>query len=53
MGLTVVRVSNPDLGPFRTRTRQRLLSGQRRASGTPRGPWTWEPGPLPEPVPHW
>lgn len=52
-GLTVVRVSNPDLGPFRTRTRLRLLSGHRRASATPRGPWTWEPGPLPAPVPHW
>jgi hypothetical protein len=52
-GLTVVRVSNPDLGPFRARTRQRLLSAHRRAARTPRGSWTWEPGPLPQPVPHW
>jgi hypothetical protein len=52
-GLTVVRVSNPDLGRFRSRTRQRLMSGWRRAQRTPRGSWTWEPGPLPPPVPHW
>ena len=52
-GLTVVRVCNPDLGVFRTRTRQRLLSGHRRAAATPHGCWTWEPGPLPTPVPHW
>ncbi|HEX7187042.1 MAG TPA: hypothetical protein VF423_02365 [Actinomycetes bacterium] len=52
-GLTVVRATNVDLGRFRTRTRQRLLSGRRRARLTPRGGWTWEPGPLPPPVPHW
>jgi hypothetical protein len=52
-GLTVVRVSNPDLGIFRARTRQRLLSGHRRAAAGPRGDWTWEPGPLPDRVPHW
>ena len=52
-GLTVVRVSNPDLGRFRSRTRLRLVSGWRRAQRTPRGSWTWEPGPLPPPVPHW
>jgi hypothetical protein len=52
-GLTVVRVSNPDLGRFRSRTRLRLLDGWRRAQRAPRGSWTWEPGPLPPPVPHW
>jgi hypothetical protein len=52
-GLTVVRVSNPDLGQFRTRTRQRMLAGHRRAVATPRGSWTWELGPMPQPVPHW
>lgn len=52
-GLTVVRAGNPDLGPFRTRTRGRLLAGHRRAAATPRGAWTWAPGPLPKPVPHW
>jgi hypothetical protein len=52
-GLTVVRVSNPDLGRFRSRTRLRLVSGWRRAQRTPRGSWAWEPGPLPPPVPHW
>jgi hypothetical protein len=52
-GLTVVRVSNPDLARFRQRTRQRLVSGWRRARRAPRGGWTWEPGPLPAPVPHW
>ena len=53
VGLTVVRVSNPDLGVFRRRTRMRLESGLVRARRTPRGLWTWEPGPLPPPVPRW
>lgn len=53
VGLTVVRASNPDLGRYRLRTRQRLLDGLRRAQRTPRGGWTWQPGPLPPPVPHW
>jgi hypothetical protein len=52
-GLTVVRVSNPDLGRFRNRTRHRLVSGWRRAQRSPRGGWTWERGPLPPNVPHW
>lgn len=52
-GLTVVRVSNPDLGVYRRRTRSRVENGLVRARSTPRGLWTWEPGPLPTPVPHW
>ena len=52
-GLTVVRVSNPDLGPFQARTRSRLRSGWSRARRAPRGDWTWEPGPLPPTVPSW
>lgn len=52
-GLTVVRVSHPDLGRFRRRTRERLLNGSRRAKTAPRGSWCWQPGPMPEPVPLW
>lgn len=52
-GLTVVRVGNLDLGRYRARTRQRLCSGLDRARRATRGGWTWAPGPLPEPVPHW
>ena len=52
-GLTVVRVSNPDLGIYRRRTRMRLETGLVRARRTPRGLWSWEPGPLPTPVPRW
>jgi hypothetical protein len=52
-GLTVVRVGGPDLGRFRSRTRLRLITGHRRAEATPRGLWSWEPGPMPSPVRHW
>jgi hypothetical protein len=52
-GLTVVRVSNIDLEGHRVRTRQRLLTGRRRALRASRGDWTWSPGPMPQPVPHW
>lgn len=52
-GLTVVRVTGVDLGRFRARTRVRLRTRWQRAGRSPRGDWTWEPGPLPTPVPHW
>ena len=52
-GLTVVRAGNLDLTIYRARTLARLVAGWRRARLTPRGGWTWEPGPLPSPVPHW
>lgn len=52
-GLTVVRVGAPDLGGYRVHTKRRMRAGLARARRTPRGAWTWEPGPLPRPVPHW
>ncbi|HEX4814703.1 MAG TPA: hypothetical protein VFV66_18340 [Nonomuraea sp.] len=52
-GLTVVRVGARDLGGSRLRTLYRMRAGLARARRAPRGSWTWEPGPLPPPVPHW
>ncbi|HSR22252.1 MAG TPA: hypothetical protein VLW53_01790 [Candidatus Eisenbacteria bacterium] len=53
-GLIVVRATGLDLGPERARTRARILAAARRAAEAP-GPrrWMWQPGPLPEPTPHW
>jgi hypothetical protein len=54
-GGIVIRATGPDLGPFRRRTVSRLHAAHRRGVAQPRDHrrWTWEPGPMPEPTPHW
>lgn len=54
-GLIVVRASAPDLGVHRRRTLARLDAASRRGRSrlSARRRWTWSPGPLPPPVPHW
>jgi len=52
-GLVVVRLGHLDLVRHRARSRQRLLTGHARALRTPAGDWTWQPGPLPPPLPLW
>jgi hypothetical protein len=54
-GGIVVRATAPDLGLFRRRTVERLRAAFLRGQATPPGRrgWTWDPGPLPGPTPHW
>ena len=54
LGITVVRLTRLDLlSASRVRTCHRLRTAYADASRRPPGAWTWEPGPLPTPVPHW
>jgi hypothetical protein len=50
-----VRATGPDLGTYRRRTLARLHAAHRRGRAQPIGSrkWTWEPGPMPDPTPHW
>ncbi len=54
-GVVVVRATASDLGQFQRRTIARLQDARRRAYRMPPEDrrWTWEPGPLPRPAPHW
>jgi hypothetical protein len=54
-GGIVVRATGPDLWQFRQRSLARLRAAHSRGRIQPlagRG-WTWEPGPMPDPTPHW
>lgn len=54
-GGIVVRATGPDLGQFRRRSLARLHAAHSRGRAQPVGSrgWTWAPGPLPDPTPHW
>jgi hypothetical protein len=54
-GGIVVRATGPDLGTFRRRSVARLHAAHTRGreQGTASRGWTWEPGPMPDPTPHW
>ena len=54
-GGIVDRATGPDLGTYRRRTLARLHAAHNRGRAQPTGSrnWTWEPGPMPDPTPHW
>jgi hypothetical protein len=54
-GGIVVRATGPDLGTLRRRTVSRLDAAHNRGRALPgdHRRWAWEPGPMPDPTPHW